>query len=407
MAICKEQATYLNNLRTVNTQAGVDPELVDLIVAYARLRLEKKLDVSFYQEGLEGKIAKHPYIKTIIDKNKEADPRVLNFLAAYYLEMKSRRLFCIYNRQHLAETLGVSVTDLVRLASTSSKRYSRFFAAKKSGGQREILAPHQELKTLQRKILDSLLDKVPLNAHAEGFRKQRSIVTNAQRHADKKIVVKIDIKDFFPSTTANRVFGMFAALGYPENIASILTDLTTYQGRLATGAPTSPAISNILCRRLDKRLARLGDANGFAYSRYADDLTISSSHPKLHALIPFFRQIVDEEGYTVNEKKLRIMRSGGRQQVTGIVVNRKLNIARQEIRKLRAVVHNCGHKNLQAEIQKWARLEKNHPAPELYSVDDFKNSLSAKIHFVRMVNPPAGEKLLADFKALRLMTAIA
>lgn len=407
MALCKKKEIFLSNLKAVNTHAGVEPDLVDLIVAFARLRLENHRDVTFCQEGIEQKIAKHPYFKAIIDKNKEADPQALNFLASYYLEMNSRRLLCIYNRQHLADTLGVSLSRLEKLAATASKKYSRFFATKKSGGQREILAPHPELKIIQRKILDALLDKVPLNTHAEGFRKERSIVTNAQWHPDKKIVIKIDIKDFFPSTTANRVFGMFAALGYPENIASILTDLTTYQGRLATGAPTSPAISNILCRRLDKRFARLGDVSDFSYSRYADDLTISSNHPKLHTMIPFFRQIINEEGYTVNENKLRIMRSGGRQQVTGIVVNQKLNLPRHEIRKLRAVIHNCQHKSLQTEIEKWAQLEKNHPKPERYTVEDFANSLSAKIHFVKMVNPTAGKKLLTDFKALRLRTGVA
>ncbi|MBA3016053.1 MAG: reverse transcriptase family protein [Proteobacteria bacterium] len=407
MALCTKQETYLNNLKTINTQAGVEPDLVDIIVAYARLRLERNLAITFYQEGIEKKTTKYPSLRTIIDKNQEADPRALNFLAAYYLEMDRRNLLCIFNRQHLAVTLGVSISNLEKQASTASSKYSHFFAPKKSGGQREILAPHPELKALQRKILDSLLDKVPLNAHAEGFRRKRSIVTNAQRHPDKKIVIKIDIKDFFPSTTANRVFGMFAALGYPKNIAAILTDLTTYQGRLATGAPTSPAISNILCRRLDKRFARLGQANDFSYSRYADDLTISSNHPKVTTMIPFFRQIVSEEGYTVNEKKLRIMRSGSRQQVTGIVVNQKLNIPRHEIRKLRAVIHNCKQKSLKVEIHKWAKLEKNHPNPTLYTEDDFEKSLSAKIHFVKMVNPSAGTKLLVDFKSLGLRTVVA
>lgn len=160
MALCKKKETYLSNLKTVNTQAGVEPELVDLIVAYARLRLEKHLDVTFYQEGIGQKIDKHPYIKAIIDKNKEVDPRVLNFLAAYYLEMNNRRLLCIYNRQHLADTLGVSVSHLERLAATASRKYSHFFAIKKKAADNvKSWRPTQNLKYYNEKFSTPCLIK--------------------------------------------------------------------------------------------------------------------------------------------------------------------------------------------------------------------------------------------------------
>nr|MBF0221620.1 RNA-directed DNA polymerase [Desulfobulbaceae bacterium] len=400
MALCREKEQYLKNLRLVNLRADVDPELVDLLVAYAGMRLENNRDVNFFQDDVKERAGKHPYLLRFLQKNKETDPRALNFLVSYFLELKTRGIPCVFNRQHLADTLGISLVAMDELAQNSPKYYTRFSAAKKNGAQREILAPKAELKTVQRKILDFLLIKVPLNNHAEGFRKNRSIVTNAQRHTDKKVLIKMDIKDFFPSTKAKRVFGMFFSLGYPEGVASTLTNLTTFKGRLATGAPTSPAISNVLCRRLDKRFARLGEKCDFSYSRYADDLTVSSNNTNLAGLLPLFKEIVLEEGYELNENKLRIMRSGSRQKVTGVVVNIKPNIDKNEIRKLRAVVYNCRHKDINKEIYKWAQMEKSHPEPSQYTLDTFKRSVSAKINFVKMVNHKAGEKLLADFKAL-------
>lgn len=400
MALCRDKEQYLRNLRVVNQRAGVDPEVIDLLVAYAGMRLENGGEVNFFQEGLEERTSRHPYLLKFLQANNAIDPRALNFLSSYFLEMKKRGIPCLFSRQHLASTLKISSAAMDDLAANSYKYYTRFFTAKKSGDQREILAPKAELKMVQRNILDLVLSQVPLNNHAEGFRKNRSIVTNAERHTEKKVLVKMDIKDFFPSTKAKRVFGMFISLGYPEGVAGTLTNLTTFKGRLATGAPTSPAISNILCRRLDKRLSRLGEKCDFSYSRYADDLTISSNNPKVVGMVPFFKEIIAGEGYELNEKKLRIMRSGGRQKVTGVVVNQKPNIDRNEIRKLRAVVYNCSHKEIHTEILKWAKTEKNHPMPELYTLDTFKRSVSAKINFVKMVNPKVGQKLLADFKGI-------
>jgi RNA-directed DNA polymerase len=123
---------------------------------------------------------------------------------------------------------------------------------------RKIDSPKPELKKIQRKILDTILHKVPLNSHAEGYVKHKSILTNAHRHVGKDILIRMDISNFFPSITFSRVVGTFEALGYPHNVAELLGKLTSHQGRLPIGAPTSPAISNIVCRRMDKRFVRLG-----------------------------------------------------------------------------------------------------------------------------------------------------
>ncbi|MEW6518570.1 MAG: reverse transcriptase family protein [Thermodesulfobacteriota bacterium] len=395
--LCGNKEEFIKNLRHINQRAEVDPDIIDLLETFAGLRLERNKDVVFYDSDL---IIKDKILLDFISKNKNLDSRVLNFLAAYFLEMKSRGLYCLFNPAHLANLLHTPLLQLIHLATGKANNYVRFFAAKRNGGVREILAPKPALKTVQRKILDNLLHRVPLNAHAEGFRKQRSIVSNAQRHIDKKIVIKMDVKDFFPTITYQRVLGLFKALGYSHRVSLLLADLTTYKGKLPTGAPTSPAISNIISRKMDKRFAKLGEKIGFDYSRYADDLAISSNNIKIIGMIPFFRQIMKEEGFEINESKIRILRSGTKQSVTGIVVNKKPNIDRREIKKIRAVIHNCQHKEIKEEIEKWARMEKKHPAPHKYSLREFRDSLLARINFIKMVNPVVGEKLLGQFNEL-------
>jgi len=392
---------YLKNLRFINQRAGVEPEIVDLIEAYARLRLEQNKEVLFYGNKIT---AKNRELNEFIDKNRQLDPRTLNFLASYFLEMKKRRLTCIFDSSHLAHFLKVSTKKMNWLAGDKADHYISFHEKKRDGRTREIFAPKFSLKGIQRQILDFLLQSVPLNSHAEGFRKKRSIVTNAKRHIGKKVVIKIDAKDFFPSITFERVLGMFVSLGYPRKVSLMLAKLTTHQGRLPTGAPTSPAISNIISRRLDKRLARLGEKMGFDYSRYADDMTISSNNKDASRMIPFFKEIIREEGFEINEAKMRILRNGGRQKITGIVVNQKMNVDRKQIKKLRAVIYNCRHKDIKQEMIKWAKMEKNLKNPNGYTLREFRSSLLGKINFVKSVNADAGKKLLKQLDELSLKT---
>ncbi|MDY6822356.1 MAG: reverse transcriptase family protein [Thermodesulfobacteriota bacterium] len=369
----------VKNLREINETAGVDPEVVDLLEAFARLRLSAHRHISFYDPP--GTIRSEE-IKSFISKNSHLDQRTLNFLSAYFLEMKKRRLKCIFSTRHLSEILAVDQKRLSWLANDRGRHYNTFHIDKRDGTKRKIHSPKPRLRTIQRGILDTVLAHVRLNPHAEGFRKNRSILTNARRHVSKNIIIKLDAKDFFPSITFSRVLGMFTALGYPNNVALMLTGLTTCEGKLPIGAPTSPAILNIIATKLDKRLARLGEKMGFCYSRYADDLTISSDDRTITQLIPFFKQIIQEEGFVVQDKKIRIMRNGGQQKITGIVVNQKMNAERSQIRKLRAVIHNRRFKNIHDEKIKWAKKEKNLQDPSTYTMKAFKASVRGKINFV-------------------------
>ncbi len=398
MTQCIEKDIFLQNLVEVNQRAGVDPDVLDLIESYASLRLAHNREVNFYNSARP--VSKRDNVlQTFLLKNQHLDKQAKNFITAYYQEMKGSNLCCIFNTDHLAHLLE---TPLTRLYSLTRDRgnYHIFTIKKSSGTDRTIQAPRQQLKTVQRKILHTILQRVPLNKHAEGFRKNRSILTNATHHVNKRVIIKLDIKDFFPSIDFKRVFGMYLQLGYPRRVATILANLCTMQKTLPTGAPTSPAIANIISRRLDKRFVNLGLKSNFTYSRYADDMTFSSDDDKTTKMIPFFKEITIDEGFVVNEGKVRILRSGSRQSVTGIVVNQKPNIARQEVKKLRAVLHNCKRGNPYKQADIWAIKEKGLHPHSSYSITDFYKSLQAKIHFVKMVNEPAGVKLLSEFHSI-------
>ncbi|MCG8639553.1 MAG: reverse transcriptase family protein [Desulfobacterales bacterium] len=387
---------FLKNLRAINEKAKVEPDIIDLIEAFARLKLDTNKPFEFYPDT----IRQNPSdFNEFLKKNKHLDPQVLQFLKFYFETVEKRGLKCLLNKDHLSHMLGITANRLEWLASPNVTHYKYFNIRKSNGSERKIFAPKMYLKGIQRKILDHILIKVQLHSHAEGFRKKRSILTNAKRHIGKKIVIKMDLKDFFPSITFPRVLGFFRSLGYPENVSMILTKLVVHQGKLPTGAPTSPVISNILATKLDKRFCELGKKKGFDYSRYADDLTVSSNDTTIKMMIPFFKRIIQEEGFEINKAKLRILRNSNRQKITGIVVNQKANIEKNDIKKIRAVIYNLRHKDVDKQIKKWAQLEGGADKKRAYSMDQFKSSLLGKINYIRMVNPKAGQKLLNQWRA--------
>lgn len=190
--------------------------------------------------------------------------------------MRERGLPFIFNVSHLAKFLRLRHDELQRFIKDKDRYYYRFYIPKSNGGRRLISAPRNDLKMIQRKILGYILERIPIHPSANGFRRERSIITNAENHMAQEIVIKIDAKDFFPSITYQRVKGVYANLGYPEKVADALTELTTYKGRLPMGAPTSPYLSNIVAIRLDRRFTNLSKKMDFRYTRYADDLAFSS-----------------------------------------------------------------------------------------------------------------------------------
>ncbi|MGO4682200.1 reverse transcriptase family protein [Hyphomicrobium sp. 2TAF46] len=244
-----------------------------------------------------------------------------------------------------------------RFRETAS-HYVTFAIPKRSGGERIIHAPKRQLKAVLRRLDHLLVSKLPVSEHAHGFLQGRSVATNAAPHVGKAVVLHFDIKDCFPTIHYGRVRGLLIALGYSYPVAAALAVLMTESPRqpvvaegktyqvptgprvCVQGAPTSPGLCNAILLRLDHRLAGLARKHGFAYTRYADDLTFSGNDTKKIAkLLKLVPQIISEEGFAANTKKTRVMRAGRRQAVTGVVVNEEMGLSRQERRKLRAALH--------------------------------------------------------------------
>ncbi|WP_169976933.1 reverse transcriptase family protein [Tautonia rosea] len=269
----------------------------------------------------------------------------------------------------LAEALGLTISQLRWLAfhrdAATSLHYRRFTIPKRDGSERAIWAPMPTLKAAQHWILRNIAEKLPVHGAAHGFLAGRSILSNAGNHLNSKLVVKMDVKDFFPSVTFRRVKGIFRRAGYREQVATLLASICTESPReiveqdkttyyvalgprcLPQGAPTSPALTNTLCLRLDRRLDGLARSLGYRYTRYADDLTFSlprahEGDTRLGTLLGSARRVVESEGFSVRLEKTRVARPGARQQVTGLVVNGDASprTPRKLRRQLRAAVHN-------------------------------------------------------------------
>lgn len=317
------------------------------------------------------------------------------------------------SEQALADWLDIPLTRLRWFthdkAADSIWHYVRYTVPKRNGGQRVILAPKPELKGLQRQVLHRLLARVPGTAAAHGFVPGRSIVTNARPHVGQAVVLNLDLQDFFPSITFRRVRGLFISLGYAYAVASTLALLCTEyeretfdrvdarhpQGRrfyislgprhLVQGAPTSPALSNLITRRLDRRLAGLAQKFDFAYTRYADDLTFSGpSQDRALRILDVAQRIIADEGFLVNRQKTRLYRRSARQMVTGVVVNDQLSTPRHLRRQLRAILHNARRTGLEAQNRE------GHP--------DYAAHLRGLIAHVHAVNPTQGKKLLRELE---------
>jgi RNA-directed DNA polymerase len=246
--------------------------------------------------------------------------------------------------------------------------YHEFTIPKRAGGQRRIFAPSPELKTIQRHILRRVLSRLKCHPAARGFERGQSIVTNALPHVGQAVILRLDLKNYFESTKAQRVRDFFFRIGWDKEATEILLKLCTHRGGLPPGAPTSPRLSNLVNYRLDARLTALakGGKNAEAYfrnprtgsrvtkpifpegiatyTRYADDLTFSLSGDdpaSIHRIVFLVRKIVKDQGYELHmKKKLHIRRRHDRQQVTGLVVNERLNLPRPVRRRLRAIEHH-------------------------------------------------------------------
>lgn len=240
-----------------------------------------------------------------------------------------------------ANLLQIKEERLQKILKKVPAHYTVFSLRKRSGGFRHICAPDELLLTVQQTIYHRILISVPVHPAATGFRQGISVAENARPHLGKKQALKVDLHDFFPSIRSSRVITVFEEIGYPRPTARILAELCCLKRKLPQGAPTSPALSNIIALSLDRKMAALAQRHGLTYTRYADDLTFSGDNLSKDALLRSIEQIVEEEGFTLNRKKTRFLTEHKRKIITGVSVSsgKKLTIPKAKKREIRKNVH--------------------------------------------------------------------
>jgi len=208
--------------------------------------------------------------------------------------------------QDLADYTHLSAGLLYRLSKYNDKFYQSFRLPKKRGGSRVIFCISKEMKAVQAWILRDILDRVHVADSATGFRTGENTLDNARRHKDNRYFLCLDIENFFPSISYAKVYTVFKAIGYDSHVSHILASLCTCEGKLPQGGVTSPALSNIVCIRLDHRISGYAGKRNIAYTRYADDMTFSSLSPgRLVGAKRVVVEILRDEGFTLNEAKTR------------------------------------------------------------------------------------------------------
>ena len=316
----------------------------------------------------------------------------------------------------LLRWLNIDVRRAVALANPARRirpnktNYAEWTVPKKKGGVRVICSPKLRLKAIQREIKAEILDRAVLHDAVHGFRRERGIISNAAPHVGRKLVVKLDLRDFFEHVRKPLVVGVFRRMGYARDVSRWLAMFCTHRPNLGElhetkssgaqisqwprhavqGAPTSPGLANLALHRFDCRMAGLAKKFEATYTRYADDLTFSGDERFKRGMKRFLeaaKSIVSDEGFSLNSKKARFARSGHRQRVTGVVVNEKVNCARSEFDRLKAILHNA------AKAGGLSTQNRDGHA-------DFAGHVRGRIAHIAMLNPARGALLAERFAEL-------
>ncbi|MEO5729009.1 MAG: reverse transcriptase family protein, partial [Byssovorax sp.] len=393
----------------IAAKQAVDRALADKVAERAAKKAQKKAEAA---ERLQRRIAD-------VAQRKAEDivylgPGVSGLLSdrrSHVEALQERGLPVLSTPADVARAMGIPVPELRWLAyhaeATPKPHYVYFEIPKRSGGTRLLAAPHAKLAAAQEWVLHNVLEKLATEPPAHGFVKGRSTVTCALPHVGRDVVVNLDLSSFFPTIGFGRARGVFRKLGYSPAVATIFALLCTESPRtpvlfegerqfvavgpraLPQGACTSPALSNQVVKKLDRRLAGMAAKHGFAYTRYADDLTFSAPPGKreeVAMLLARVRHVVEEEGFAINPKKGRIQRSGRRQSVTGIVVNHKPSVPREEVRLLRSILHHAKTTGLEAQNRA--------------GIPYFESHLRGRIAYVHMVDPARAAPLFEALAAV-------
>ena len=249
------------------------------------------------------------------------------------------------------------------------RRYSTFCITKKNGTLRRIDVPNTNIKILQRKLNQVLQSVYIAKPSVHGFVAGKSVKSNAQKHLGKRWVLNVDLQDFFPSINFGRVRGMLMGIPYnlAPRVATVLAHLCCFQGHLPQGAPTSPAISNMICAPMDSQLQTLAKMNRSTYTRYVDDITFSTTNTSLptelvvlnalNQLSPGvkLKETIEQNGFCINDRKVWLSGQHRRQVVTGVIVNEITNLPKRFTSQIRGMIHAWETYGLSAAEEEWQK----------------------------------------------------
>lgn len=275
---------------------------------------------------------------------------------------------------------------LYNISNNIDANYTEIIIKKKTGGVRFIYEPSKILKSIQKRILKNILEERKLSCYSYAYKKNISILDNAKPHINKKIILKLDIKNFFDNINFEMVYNeCFNEMLFPRKMGILLTNLCMYGNKLPTGAPTSGYISNIVMRSFDEKIGKYCKENNITYTRYSDDLSFSGDF-ELKELMDIVVRELKEKGFKLNKKKVKVISNKTRQQITGIIVNKKLNIRRSYKNKIRQEVYYIKKYGLVSHLNKIKSKENK---------IDYLQKLLGRINYVYSIT---SEKEFLEYK---------
>jgi len=294
----------------------------------------------------------------------------------------------------LERDLGIPAKTLYAVSKRLGDHYRRMRIPKRGGGERTLTIPDGILKKIQRRIADVLLNPMPVSRYAMAYRPGADTLKNARPHVNRPVVLKLDILHFFDSIRYSDVKEkVFPGEIYSESNRVLLAMLCYFQDALPQGAPSSPAITNVLMRDLDERLGAWCRARGIAYTRYCDDMTFSGDFDP-REVISFVRQELKAQGFLLNGQKTRIQRAGQRQTVTGIVVNEKPGVPREYLRKLRQELFYCRKFGIREHLARTGQT---------ISEEAYTAKLLGRVQYVLQISPKNEEMRKARNWLLKML----
>lgn len=299
---------------------------------------------------------------------------------AYAESLLRQGLPVLFDKAHVKHVLGMS---------TARPCDYHEFTIPKRHGVRVITAPSCELKRRQQWIYRNILIQKEASQYTHGFVPMRSIVTNASLHIGYPYTYCADISDFFPSISWKQVFSIFLEMEYSESAARALCDLCCYCGVLPQGAPTSPYLSNMICRSLDEALGAMAKRHKCVFTRYADDITLSSNQEQPE-ILGELEHILKKFGFSINWDKCRRYGPGQPKRITGLTVHDRVGIPKAFKRKLRQEIYYCQILGVTAHLENIRAVRSIHYREHLYG----------QAYYVKMVEPELGKYFLDELSKI-------